>query len=154
MREEAEEVGDERRVPWPRLKKAQAAFEKLTMEGKVSPPKDMTPDDKQKRLVLELANTFPSWIAKQSTGQWYAAGCRVRGHAIQQCTWPGKILLYNPKPEPWLKKQDGGMPHLKAVTYFPLHMMIEEQSHDVVIVSVSTLQESLVIYGVQCLLRL
>ena len=124
----------------------------------------MPPDEKNNRLVANLARACPAWAAyadedaRPASGErkWYAAATRVRGPAVKAINShpdehgnPSQVLLLQPRIQPYPSKSDAFMPNLSAKISFPLPSVSAEAAKTLVIVSDSTLELPGVIYGLQ-----
>jgi len=150
----------ERLVPRVRLWKAKALLDKCNRPAASS----MAADEKNNRLVANLARACPAWVAYANEDafpasgerKWYAAATRVRGPAVKAINFdpsehgiPSPVLLFHPRILPYPNKADAFMPSLSAKICFPLPSVSTAAAKTLVIVSDSTLQLPGVIYGLQ-----
>jgi hypothetical protein len=133
-----------------KLRKAAKLWWKCDSRNRAK-PSSLEPAMQSIALAELLSNAFPEQVACLADAHWYAAGLRVRGKDLPKESLTGRILLFCPREDKWVKQQsDHGQPHLKFLFCLELR---EKPMRTMVIISDSTCDETGFRYGLTCVFR-
>jgi hypothetical protein len=133
-----------------KLRKAEKLWWKCDPRNRAQ-PSSLKPAEQSIALVELFATAFPEQVACLADVHWYAAGLRVRGRELPTISKTGRIVLFNPREDKWVKQQsDQGQPHLNFLFCLELR---DKPMRTMVIISDSTCDETGFRYGLTCVFR-
>ena len=133
-----------------KLRKAEALWWKCDLQNRAR-RSALDPDMQSIALADLFSDAIPEQVACLADDNWYAAGLRVRGKDLPKQSQSGRILLFCPREEKWVKHlPDQGQPHLKFLFCMELSA---KTMRTMVVISDSSCGETGFRYGLTCAFR-